>query len=65
MIVIHEENYFRGNLDSDDGKNTSKDYEIGYHGYGMKNMKRICSKYGGDMNYSIETDIFFLNLYLL
>lgn len=61
MLIIHVENYFRGDLELKDGLPvTSKD--TNYHGFGMLSMKRIAEKYGGELTVSLKGDIFNLDI---
>lgn len=49
MFFLHEENYVSEAVQIEDGlpKTTKKDTD--YHGFGMKSMRRIAEKYGGEM----------------
>ena len=33
-----------------------------YHGYGMKSVKMLCDKYGGEMSIHTENSVFNLNI---
>ncbi len=58
-------NYFSGELLYEDGMLvTSKRYEEGYHGFGMKSMQMLAQKYGGDLRISVNGDTFSLGIYL-
>lgn len=66
MLVVSFINYFNGDLKSEDGDLlTVKEYENGYHGYGMKSMKLIAEKYKGDLSYAAKDELFTLNVYLM
>ncbi len=60
-------NYFDGELqlDEDGLPFTSKQYEKGYHGYGMKSMRLIARKYSGNLSIRISGNIFVVNIYLM
>lgn len=65
-IFLNVTNYFCGNIVSDEGlPSTSKEYEIGDHGFGLKSMKKIARRYGGDMKINIDGDIFNLSIYVI
>ena len=65
MLFLSFTNYFDGHLLLSDGLPlTRKETEIGYHGYGMKSMKLIAEKYGGELAVSANEDVFALNVYL-
>ncbi len=58
-------NYFAGELlYENDTLVTSKSYEQGYHGFGMKSMQMLAQKYGGDLRISVSGDTFSLGIYL-
>lgn len=49
MFFLHEENYIENALEFENGlPKTSKD-NADMHGFGMKSMRRIAEKYGGEM----------------
>ena len=59
-LLIHMENYFSGELIYDNGlpKTTKEDKD--YHGYGMKSIQLIVNKYDGDLNISLDNNVFSL-----
>ena len=66
MVSIHISNYFDGKLQLEDGMPvTSKTWEEGFHGFGMKSMKLIAEKYGGSLSASADGDLFTLDVYLM
>ena len=66
MVSIHISNYFDGKLRLEDGMPvTSKTWEEGFHGFGMKSMKLIAEKYGGSLSASADGDLFTLDVYLM
>ena len=65
MLFLSFTNYFSGQLRLEDGlPRTTKETEIGDHGYGMKSMRLIAEKYGGELIVSVREDVFSLNIYL-
>lgn len=58
-------NYFDGQLELRDGlPQTTKTDHPGYHGFGIKSMKRIAERYQGGVSVAVNDDCFFLNIYL-
>ena len=43
---------------------SNKTYESGYHGYGLKSIKRLAEKYSGDISFHQKEDIFTLTIFL-
>ena len=65
FINIDLVNYFSGELlFLDDTIVTSKQQEVGYHGFGLKSMQMMAKKYGGDLRVSVDGDRFSLGIYL-
>lgn len=64
MVLIQEENYFDGTLTFEDGlPQTTKD-DKDYHGFGMRSLRLIVKKYGGELTANVTDDIFHLNIIL-
>lgn len=65
LVFLSFSNYFRGVLELQDGlPQTTKTEEVGYHGYGMKSMRLIASKYDGELSVTTRGELFRLNIYL-
>lgn len=64
MLIIQEENYFKGNLVFDDGLPVTTKADKTYHGYGMKSIRMIARTYGGDMTAGVDGDKFRLSVLL-
>ena len=62
FLMIQERNYFTGALDMKDGLPTTKKQDENYHGYGMKSIQMIVSKYCGNMSFRQDGDIFILDI---
>ena len=43
---------------------TSKNEELGFHGYGIQSIKMIAKKYNGEVSIGLENNIFDLNILL-
>lgn len=61
---IKIENFFSGNIEFDNGLPLTKKQNKNYHGFGMKSMKMIVERYGGEIGVSLNDDIFCLNVLL-
>lgn len=62
LLLIHIENPFEGQLVMLDGIPVTTKSDKDYHGYGMRSMKHIVKKYGGDLSVSTEDMLFQLNI---
>lgn len=63
MTTIHIENYFDGEIRSEDGKILSiKEEDKAFHGYGISSMKRIVDDYGGTFSVDIKDHSFAINI---
>ncbi len=61
VVCLREDNYFEGELKFEDGVPvTSKTQEKGFHGYGVRSIKHIAGKYGGEAEVRTSGDIFTL-----
>ena len=66
LICIHVSNFYSGEIKLEDGLPvTSKKEEKGFHGYGMKSMKLIAEKYGGNLSTTTDGDLFHLDIYMM
>lgn len=64
LVNIRIENYYDGTIVFEDGLPVTRK-DKNYHGFGMKSMKLIAEKYGGQIGASINGDIFRLDIFLL
>lgn len=66
IVSINVTNYYRGELYFDDGLpvTTHFDPEM-FHGYGMKSMRAIARKYGGELKVKAEDGVFILTVWLV
>ena len=63
FVSIEVDNYFSSGLIFDaDGLPKTDKLEEGYHGFGLKSIKMITEKYGGDLNISANDNIFSLSI---
>lgn len=62
-ILIREDNYFIGDsLKMKDGLPITTKGDTSYHGYGLKSIREIVSRYGGVMRVDTSKDIFQLSI---
>lgn len=45
--------------------NSTKKEEPGFHGYGLRSVRAIAKKYGGEITVSTMEDIFMINIYMM
>lgn len=62
FVMIHESNYFVGNLKMHNGIPMTTKHDTNYHGYGIKSIKMLCDKYDGNLKISTEDNIFNIDL---
>lgn len=66
VVYISEMNYCEGELKFQGGLPvTTKGEEPGYHGFGMKSMRRIAKKYNGDVSVDVKDSLFCLSAYVV
>lgn len=62
LLLIHIENPFVGQLVMENGIPMTTKSNRDYHGYGMRSMKRIIKRYGGDLTVTTEDGLFHLDI---
>lgn len=62
MVCVHMENYFDGELESEDGRFKTSKGDESWHGFGTKSMLLITEKYGGSLTVKAENNIFKLDI---
>lgn len=62
IILVQEENYFNGTLTFEDGLPVTTKGDKTSHGFGMRSLRMIAKKYGGELTTSVSDDIFHLNV---
>lgn len=66
LISINITNYYQGELCFEDGlPATTHSDPQDFHGYGMKSMRTIARKYGGEMNVKAADGVFVLTVWLV
>ena len=62
-IVIEESNYFDGNPVRADGTITTTKPDQARHGYGIKSIQYIARQYGGNIETTVQENMFFLRVF--
>ncbi len=62
MLSVHVENPFEGSVEFSDGLPKTTKASDGFHGYGLKSMRGICEKYGGDLAVRTRGDLFTVDM---
>lgn len=62
FVSVNVYNYYRGSLVFYDGLPVTTKSDKMYHGYGMKSVKMLCDKYGGDISISTDNGVFNLKI---
>ncbi len=62
FLIIHSRNAYSGNIVFENGLPGTKKADTDRHGFGMKSIRYIVKKYGGEMTIRADNGIFNLNL---
>ena len=62
LLLVQEENYFDGKLTFEDGLPVTTKEDKDRHGFGMRSLRLIARKYGGELTAFTEGDVFHLNI---
>ncbi len=62
MLLVQEDNYFNGSRTFKDGLPATTKDDKSSHGFGMRSIKMIVKKYGGEITATTRGDIFCLNI---
>ena len=62
MALVQVENYFTGLLYGEDGAPVTTKEDKNYHGFGLRSIRAIARKYGGEMSVDAHGDVFSLTL---
>lgn len=60
FVVVNLENYFEGTLELSGNLPASTKEKNGYHGYGLKSIRFIAEKYGGNLHVEVKDNFFLL-----
>ncbi len=62
LLLVQEENYFDGTLTFEDGLPVTTKGDKDYHGFGMRSLRLIARKYGGELTAYAADGVFHLNI---
>ncbi len=62
FITVRIDNTFEGEIEFSDGLPVTKKTDTNLHGFGMKSMRMIVARYGGEMEVTVNDDIFSLSM---
>ena len=62
FLRIQEDNYFGGELEFENGLPLTTKHDRDHHGFGMKSIRMIVDKYGGEMQIEARDGVFSLNI---
>lgn len=62
FAMVRIENYYDGDITFSEGLPVTKK-STNYHGFGVKSMKIVVEKYGGEIEFSVHGDIFRLDIF--
>ncbi len=62
LLLVQEENYFDGELEFSDGLPVTTKGDRDHHGFGMRSLRLIARKYGGELSAFVKGDVFHLNI---
>lgn len=62
MLFIQSENYYTGNLKFEEGLPQTTKEDADWHGFGLKSIKMIVQKYGGELSMHAEDGVFHLSI---
>lgn len=64
LLIIQEDNYFEGAIEFAGGLPVTTKDDTNYHGFGMRSIKIIAQKYGGEISAFTDGNVFKLNILL-
>lgn len=62
LLLVQEENYYEGELLFEDGLPVTTKGDKDHHGFGMRSLRLIARKYGGELSAFVRGDVFHLNI---
>lgn len=62
LLSVNLHNFYEKELKFENGLPVTTKSDKNYHGYGMKSVEYICSRYGGDLSISTENNVFNINI---
>lgn len=65
FVSISIKNYFNGSINENNGQLVTSKKDFLNHGFGVKSMTSIVSKYSGSLSYNVDGNIFLLSIYMM
>ena len=62
MLIVMVDNYYEGEIKFEGGFPVTKKPDRNYHGYGLKSVKMVAAKYGGDMRINLHSNVFSIQI---
>lgn len=62
FLSINSHNYYSGDILMSHGVPKTQSPDKNYHGFGVKSMKMVVEKYGGEISFSAKEQVFNLNI---
>lgn len=62
LLSVNLHNFFNSKIKFENGLPVTTKPDKNYHGFGMKSVEYICSRYGGDLSISTENNVFNINI---
>lgn len=62
LLSVNLHNFYDNDLKFENGLPVTTKPDKNYHGFGMKSVEYICSRYGGDLSISTENNVFNINI---
>ena len=62
MLFIQSDNYYTGELEFEEGLPQTTKEDADWHGFGLKSIKMIVQKYGGELSMHAEDGVFHLSI---
>lgn len=64
MLIIHTENYYHHPVKMENGLPVTTKKDTHYHGFGMKSLQLLATRYGGTLAVDADDEIFNVNIML-
>ncbi len=62
MLIVESENYYSGKISFKDGLPITSKGDAQNHGYGVKSIKMLAAKYGGEMTVNADGEVYRLRI---
>lgn len=62
LLSVNVHNYYEKELEFENGMPKTTKPEKEYHGFGLKSVRHVCDKYGGDLSINADHQVFNVNI---